>query len=97
MSFERLKDGELGAGIASMHKLFEQVIEVCDQAITEAEFVLAGQALQQGNKPADQIETGLDDRQLTAGAGKFRMVLPERKQIVLKTENPNPKQPRVKK
>jgi hypothetical protein len=40
-----------------------------DQAITEAECVLAGQELQQGNKPADRIENGFGNRQLTAGAG----------------------------
>jgi hypothetical protein len=69
MGFERLKDGEFGAGVAGMHQLFEQVIEIGDQAIAKAEFMLAGQAMQQGNKPVDQIEAGFDDRQLSAGDG----------------------------
>ena len=69
MGLERFEDGELGAGIAGVHQLFEQVIEIGDQAITEAEFMLTGQAMQQGNKPTDQIEAGFDDRQLTAGDG----------------------------
>jgi hypothetical protein len=49
--------------------LFEQVIEMADQPITEAEPVLAGQALQQGHKPADQIKAGFDDWQLAAAGG----------------------------
>ena len=46
--------------------LFKQVIEMADQPITETESVLPGQTLQQGHKPADQVEAGFDDRQLAA-------------------------------
>ena len=64
MRFERFEDGQLGAGIPGQYELSEQVIEMADQPITEAEPVLAGQVLQQGHKPADQIKAGFDDRQL---------------------------------
>ena len=48
VGLERFEDGQLGAGIPGQHELFEQVIEMADQSVTEAEPVLAGQALQQG-------------------------------------------------
>jgi hypothetical protein len=60
---------QLGAGITGQHELFEQVIEMADQSVTEAESVLAGQALQQGHKPADQIKAGFNDWQLAAAGG----------------------------
>jgi hypothetical protein len=69
LRFEWFKDGQLGTGITGQHELFEQVIEMADQSITEAESVLPGQALQQGHKPADQVEAGFDDRQLAAAGG----------------------------
>ena len=69
VGLERFEDGQLGAGITGQHELFEQVIEMADQPVTEAESVLAGQALQQGHKPADQIKAGFDDRQLAAAGG----------------------------
>jgi hypothetical protein len=47
-------------------ELFKQVIEMADQPITETESVLAGQTLQQGHKPADQVKAGFDDRQFAA-------------------------------
>ena len=43
-------------------ELFEQVIKMADQPITETESVLARQTLQQGHNPADQVEAGFDDR-----------------------------------
>ena len=62
VGLEGFEDGQLGAGITGQHELFEQVIEMADQPITKAESVLAGQTLQQGHKPADQVEAGFDDR-----------------------------------
>jgi hypothetical protein len=40
VGLERFEDGQLGAGIPGQHELFEQVIEMADQPITEAEPVL---------------------------------------------------------
>jgi len=69
VGLEGFENGQLGASITGQHELFEQVIEMADQSITKAESVLAGQALQQGHKPADQVEAGFDDRQLAAAGG----------------------------
>jgi hypothetical protein len=69
MGLERFEDGQLGAGITGQHELFEQVIEMADQSVTEAESMLARQALQQGHKPADQIKAGFNDWQLAAAGG----------------------------
>ena len=38
-----------------------------DEPIPESEFMLAWQAIQQGDEPTDEIETGLDDRQFSGG------------------------------
>ena len=46
MGLERFEDGQLGAGITGQHELFEQVIKMADQPITNAKSVLARQALQ---------------------------------------------------
>lgn len=65
VTLEWFEDGELGVGISRLHQLFKQMVEMIDQTIAQAEFMLPGQALQQGNKPGDQIKTGLDDGQLS--------------------------------
>ena len=45
VGLERFEDGQLGAGITGQHELFEQVIEMADQSVTEAESMLARPAL----------------------------------------------------
>jgi hypothetical protein len=51
LRFERFEDGQLGANITGQHELFEQVIEMADQPILEAESVLPGQASMIGSSP----------------------------------------------
>ena len=48
-------------------------VAAAHHAIAEAEAVIAGQAIEQGHIPADQIDGGLDDRQLGAGRGRHGM------------------------
>ena len=51
VGLEGFENGQLGAGITSQHELFEQMIEMADQSIPEAESVLAGQASMIGSSP----------------------------------------------
>ena len=40
-----------------------------DQPIAEGKAVIAGQAVEKGHKPLDQIHGGLNDQQFAAGRG----------------------------
>jgi hypothetical protein len=51
VGLEGFENGQLGAGITGQHELFEQVIEMADQSIPEAESVLPGQASMIGSSP----------------------------------------------
>ena len=48
-----------GSGVTpdqlAWRRLFQQLVEIGCEAITKAEFMLAGQAMEQGNEPADQV------------------------------------------
>jgi hypothetical protein len=41
-------------------------LEAMHQAIAEGKAVIAGQAVEQAHEPLDQVQEGLDDRQLSA-------------------------------
>jgi predicted HAD superfamily Cof-like phosphohydrolase len=60
---------QLGGGVARGDQAFQQVVEALHQAIAEAKAVIAGQAVEQGHEPLDQIHGGLDNRQFAATGG----------------------------
>ncbi len=62
---EGLELGELAGGVADLDEAFEEIVEAADEAFPEGEFVVAGELVEDGDVPANEVVGLLDDGEVS--------------------------------